>query len=216
MMVKGFMLVKDREEYCRKDGKTGRFYYKKDSDIPYPSVTTVIGQAKSQKFASSSPGPSAHIGTLVHYHILKNYTRELLSLPTNAVYNVPRDEVRGRMARCIKMWKDLELDIKPIAVETALFWDDPYYAGTLDLYGYVNDELYVLDIKTGLSYEPDHSRQAAAYWNAIGREPNVMFVYLDGIVDRNPEQVATIKRYDKKELETAYDDFLDCYVDFRF
>jgi len=208
------MIIKDNSKYYTKENKGSRFYYKNDLDIPYPSVTTIISQQK-QKSAKKNYGtsPSMVIGTLVHYHILKRYSKEILPLPYEPIWNVSRSEVRGRISRCLKMWNDLNLDIRPIAIETALFCNDPRYAGRLDMLAKINNELCLIDLKTGKDY-PNHIMQAAAYWHMLNRKPKVCFIYLDGILDRNPEQKAVVKYFTMEELEKGYEDFLDKYSEF--
>ena len=213
------MIIKDNSRFYTKEGKGGRFYYKNDQDIPYPSVTTIIGQQKEQQFKKrSGSSPAMSIGTLVHYHILKRYSKELLPMPHEAIWGVPRSEVQARIARCLKMWNDLNLQISPIAIETALFCHDPQYAGRLDMLARIGPEkeLFLSDLKTGMQYPKDHAMQASAYWHALNRRPKVMFVYLDGILDRNPEQKAIVKIFTQEELEKGYEDFLDCYVEFQY
>lgn len=221
------MIIKDKSKYFRKQTKVGRFYCKSDQpDIPAPSVTTVIGQQNQTNYKSKGPGPSAHIGTIVHHKILQRYTNNILPVSCDSIWNIPRSEVYGRINRCIQMWNELNLNISPIVVETALFNKDPLYAGTLDLLGKVgcNNELlkihfktglFLLDIKTGLPYD-SHVVQAGAYWHTLRRKPNVIFVYLDSIIDRNPEQKATIRIFTKEELEEGYNTFLDYYVEFEY
>jgi hypothetical protein len=206
------MIIKDKSKYYRQEGKSGRFYVRRiDESIKYPSVTTVISQSKEKKKFSGSP--SATIGTITHYHILKRYSKNLLSLPTESIWNVPRPEIIGRIYRNIKMWNDLNLRIDPIAVETALFCNNPLVAGTLDLLANINGEYTLCDIKTGLYYN-SHPIQASVYWHMLRRKPKVCFIYLDGILDRNPEQKAVVRYFTKEELEIGYEDFLDKYSEF--
>ena len=75
-------------------------------------------------------------------------------------------------------------------------------------------EVTLIDIKTGAQYN-DHIVQASAYWNALNRKPKVAFIYLDGIIDRNPSQLANIHYFSEDELEAGYEIFLDKYVDFK-
>ncbi len=207
------MIIKDKSKYYRQEGKTGRFYIRRaDKSIKYPSVTTVISQDKNKK-RSGGTSPSMTIGTITHYHILKRYSKNLLTLPTESIWNVPRPEIIGRIYRNIKMWNDLHLDIKPIAVETALFCKDPRVAGTLDLLANINGEYTLCDIKTGLYYN-SHPIQASVYWHMLRRKPKVCFIYLDGIIERNPEQKAIVRYFTKSELESGYDQFLDKYSEF--
>jgi len=217
------MLVNDKSAYYRKQTPNGRFYFK--DEIPYPSVTTIIGHKKNTG-KSRGPGPSAHIGTIVHKKILGRYSKNVLPVSCNPIWNIPREEVYGRINRCIKMWNDLHLSIQPFFVETSLFNKNPPYAGTLDMLAKIscnNDlldihfdkALYLLDIKTGKSYD-SHVIQASGYWHALRRKPKVIFVYLDSIIDRNPEQKATIRIFTKEELEEGYNTFLDYYVEFEY
>ena len=206
------MIIKDKLKYYRQEGKLGRFYIRyADETIKYPSVTTVISQSKDKNRYGTSP--SMTIGTITHYHILKRYSKNLLTLPRESVWNIPRSEVIGRIHRNIKMWNDLNLEILPICVETGLFCNDPRIAGSLDLLAYINGEYTLCDIKTG-KYYSSHPLQAAAYWHMLNRKPKVCFIYLDGIVDRNPEQKAIVKYFTQEELEKGYEDFLDKYSEF--
>ncbi len=204
------MLVKDNSKFTVKQSKCGRMYCRKFGEefIEYPSVTTIISGKKS----GGGSSPAMAIGTLVHYHILRRYTTKLLPKPTDHIWNTPRTEVVGRVRRCLNMWEDLNLNIKPICVETALFNHDPRYAGRLDMLAKLDGDLTLLDIKTGMSYD-DHVLQAAAYWHALRRKPQVCFVYLDSIINRNPEQKAHVRYFTISELEKGYDDFLDLYAE---
>lgn len=205
------MLVKDNSKFMVKQSKHGRAYCRKVGEefIEYPSVTTIISGKKS----GGGSSPAMAIGTLVHYHILRRYTTKLLPKPTDHIWNTPRTEVVGRVRRCLNMWEDLNLNIKPICVETALFNHDPRYAGRLDMLAKLDGDLTLLDIKTGMSYD-DHVLQAAAYWHALRRKPQVCFVYLDSIINRNPEQKAHVRYFTISELEKGYDDFLDLYAEY--
>lgn len=208
------MLVKDKSKFYRKATKRGRMYFKiGGDDVPYPSVTNIISSGKEKKYKSFGASPSMVIGTIVHYRILKRYSKNLLPMSTESIWNVKRDDVNLRIARCLQMWNDLNLKIKPFAVETSLFNELPKYAGTLDLFGKINNERYILDLKTGMQYD-SHVIQAGAYWNALKKKPKVMFIYLDSILDRNPEQLAIVRKFTNYELEKGYEDFLDLYIDF--
>ncbi len=207
------MLVKNNEAFKVNTTKNmGRFYIK--DGIHYPSVTTIIHFDEKKKFKGGA-SPSAAIGSIVHYKILRNYAREQLDMPTDPVWRLSADEVHGRINRCLEMWQKLNLDIEPVEVETALFSDDPRYAGRLDMLCYLDGVYSLLDIKTGLSYEPDHSMQAAAYWHALDREPEqVAYIYLDSIIDRNPAQQGKVHIYDKAALLAAFDGFKCKYANY--
>ncbi len=210
------MIIKDSSKYYRVDGKSGRYYCRQvdNEEIRYPSVTTVISQNNGKK-KSGGTSPSAVIGTITHRHILKRYSSKLLPLNLESIWNLSRTEVIGRVRRNLNMWDQLNLSIKPICVETGLFNNNPRIAGTLDLLCRLNGELTLVDIKTGMYYD-SHPLQAACYWHMLKRKPKVCFIYLDSIIDRNPEQQATIKYFTEKELKDGYDTFLERYMDFRW
>lgn len=218
------MLVKNDENIrVNTTPKSGRYYYKFDEklgqEIQYPSVTTVIkfSDISEKKFKNSGTSPSAALGSLVHYKILREYAAMLgkrLDPPTDPVWRLTPQEVYGRINRCLMMWKELNLDIVPIEVETALFSEDPRYAGRLDLLAYIDGVYTLLDIKTGLEY-PEHIEQAGAYWHALDHEPErFMYVYLDSIIDRNPSQKAVIRIHDKNELWEGLDLFKYRYANY--
>lgn len=209
------VLIKNDEKIEVSTTKNGRFYYKfdeKGNRIAYPSVTTVIHFADGRKKSSGSP--AAAIGSLVHYHILKKYTNKKLDFPTDPVWRMSAQDVHGRINRALAMWQQLGLKIEPIEVETALVNEKLRYAGRLDLLGYVNGIFTLLDLKTGVPYN-DHVIQGGAYYNALDDKPDqVMYVYLDSIVERNPKQEGSIRIFNKEELTEGYEEFKRRYVDF--
>ena len=210
------MLIKNDENIKVSTTKNGRFYYKfdeKGNKVTYPSVTTVIHYADGRKKSSGSP--AAAIGSLTHYHILKKYAKKPLEFPTDPVWRMSAEEVHGRINRALAMWQKLNLDFEPIEVETALFNDHPIkFAGRLDLLAKMDGKLVLIDIKTGLPYD-DHVIQGGAYWVALDKEPDqVMYVYLDSIIERNPKQEGSIRIFNKEELTEGYEEFKRRYVDF--
>ena len=88
------------------------------------------------------------------------------------------------------------------------------YAGRMDLLCKLDVDLTLIEIKTGQHYD-DHVIQAAGYWNALRRKPQVAFVYLDSIIDRNPRQQAKLHYFTQSELEEGYNTFLDKYVEYK-
>lgn len=204
------MIIKNNSRFTVDESKQGRFYCL--GDDKYPSVTTVISKKKNEGKPVRTT-PSMSIGTLVHYHILRRYSRELIPLPRDGIYGVKRDEVIERIRRCLDMWEQLNLNISPICVETALFCHEPRYAGRLDLLCRIDGDLTLIDIKTGVPYDT-HIKQAGAYWHALREQPQVAFVYLDSFLDRNPDQKAVLKYFTASELKTGYEEFLNDYIEF--
>ena len=207
------IIISNPNKFWVEESKPGRLYCRKvgSETIKYPSVTTVMSAGSKH---SSGCSPSASIGTIVHYHILRKFTKTPIRLPTEHIWNTTRSEVVGRVRRCLTMWEDLKLPIKPVFAETAIFNETPRYAGRMDLLCKLDGKLTLIDIKTGMHYN-DHVMQAAGYWNALKRKTDVCFVYLDGIVDRNPGQTATIRYFTEDELTEGYEKFLDKYVELK-
>jgi hypothetical protein len=205
------MLIGDESTIGVKSTTFGRFYFRlSDPDDLYPSVTTVLSNPAGK--AKRGGSPSQVLGTLAHYNILNKYKR--LERPTERIFGIPHQEAQDRLTRCVSMWNGLKLCITPVAVEAIVFNERPKYAGRIDLLGNVGNKLVLLDLKTGCEY-PGHNIQGSAYWNALDRVPQeVSFVYLDGIVDRNPEQKAWVRTYEKDQLEEYYATFLDRYINF--
>lgn len=205
------MILIDSNKFWTEQNKASRYYCRRVNGevVKYPSVTTVMSTGEKRNSGSS---PSMSIGTIVHYHILRRYSKYPLKKPTEQIWNINRNEVIGRVRRCLDMWENLDLDIKPICVETAIFNETPLYAGRLDMLAKIDNVITLIDIKTGKQYS-DHIIQAAGYWNALRKRPKVCFIYLDGILDRNPEQKAIVHYFEKQELEEGYEEFLNKYVE---
>lgn len=203
------MIVRDESMFEVMTRPDGRLY--KMNGIYYPSVTTIIRFSDPVK-RNSRPGPAAAIGSIVHYKILRMYARKRLKPPTDPVWKVEPAEVHRRINQCLRMWHELELRIRPLEVETAVFCDDPRYSGRIDMLAEVDGEVTLLDIKTGTHYD-DHVMQAAAYWHALDREPSrAIYVYLDANVERNPNQQAHVKVFEREDLLRGFEGFKERYA----
>lgn len=206
--------INDSKFWTEESKEHGRLYCRKvgTNILKYPSVTTITSVGKKY---SSGTSPSMAIGSMVHFHILKKYAKYNIKLPIDHVWNTPRSETIGRIRRCLNMWDDLNLNIKPICAESVIFWNEPMYAGRIDLLCKLDGDLTLIDIKTGQQYYDSHVVQASGYWNALRRKPQVAFVYLDSIIDRNPSQQAKLHYFTQSELEEGYNTFLDKYVEYK-
>lgn len=206
------LIVEDDTLFQVLNTSYGRYYLK--DNIRYPSVSTILGGGKYKK-SSGSP-PAAAIGSIVHYKILKRYANKILPLPTDPVWNLSREEVLGRISRCISMWDNLELNIEPIYVETTVFSEDVLFAGRMDMVCKLDGVLTLLDIKTGAQY-PSNPIQISGYFHALKEEPEQSaLVYLDSIIDRNPDQEGHVIIHKKPELKEYYNKFLDYYSEFQW
>lgn len=107
----------------------------------------------------------------------------------------------------LKMWNDLNLVFDVVDVES-LYKDDNYrYAGRIDLLGKVNNELTVIDIKTG-GYYPEYIMQLAAYMHLTGVD-NGLIIQIDTDDRRNPELKPRIYGYEKAVLDEAFSRFVE-------
>lgn len=206
------MIIEDDTKFQVLHTPYGRYYLK--DNIKYPSVSTILGGGKYQKSNSSSP--SAAIGSIVHYKILKRYTNKILPLPVDPIWSLSREEILGRISRCISMWNNLELNIKPIYIETTVFSEDVLFAGRMDMVCELDGILTLLDIKTGMQY-PSNPIQISGYFHALDEKPEqTALVYLDSIIDRNPSQEGHVVIHKKPELKEYYNEFLDKYSEFQW
>ena len=182
--------------------------YRRNNEI-YPSVTEIIKRVS--QFKDSKPGPAAHIGTLLHYHILKQY-RELPA-PILQIWGVDEQEVFNRLSNGLQMWRKLNLNFKPIYVEE-IFYDDHFkFAGKVDLLAEIDDDIVVIDLKTGDYYE-EYLLQMAAYSHLTSSD-YAMIIELDLDTQRNPNSEPSIKYFCKDELNSAFRRFLEILEDYR-
>lgn len=185
--------------------KNGYRYYDIDGKY-YAGVTSVTKQISP--FKDSKHGPAAHIGTLAHMHILKNYSKEPLYLPKDMIWNVPEWEVQDKIMNAIKMWKDLDLKYEFIDIESLILNHEYCYAGRTDFTCLDENGVFsVGDIKTGMIYD-DYYPQIAAYCKAVGAEQGIL-VQLDLNHERNKERKGKLIIMDKEKIDKSFEQFLE-------
>jgi hypothetical protein len=158
-----------------------RFYsrYKKY----YPSVSTILNYfPKNQYFYSwlKDTGHNSDIimkqaafeGTQVH-NAIENYldNKEIKWIDDNGVVLYSLD-VWKMILKFTNFWEMNKPQL--ISSEYHLFSDKYEYAGTADLIVKMNDELWLLDIKTSNSIHSSYNLQLASYataWNETHNEP---------------------------------------------
>jgi hypothetical protein len=89
-----------------------------------------------------------------------------------------------------------------------MIWSDKGYGGTIDLVGYINDELYLIDIKTSKAVYPDYSLQIAAYRTGYEERTGKK---IDGMgIVRLDKSTGAFewKEYGSDESQRALDEFL--------
>jgi len=208
------MLVNNHKPMSTYETPYGRYYYfMEEPTTVYPSVSTVVHGGGSKK-RSTYTTPYAAIGTLVHWRILQRYTNERLDIPRDPIHKMKTSEVYRRIDSSLKQWDKLQMRIKPICVERAVFSKIPPVAGRLDMFCYLDGVRTLLDIKTGKEY-PDNPVQISSYVNMLNWSPKqAALVYLDADLERNPEQEGHIKLLNKYDLEVSFGEFKERFVDF--
>ena len=182
-----------------------RIYVNSETKTRYPSVTTITSQRNPFK---GKPGNAAHIGTLIHWHILRQYASGILPAPNVQIWGLSQAEVESRIQRALTMWRDLHFDDQFTFVDVeALVVSDTYrYAGRADGIGMDNSgNISVMDIKTGDFYS-DYWLQGAAYAKATGAT-SCFFVQLDVNDSRNPDQIGQIHHMGSQEIEKHFGEF---------
>lgn len=184
-----------------------RIYVNSETKARYPSVTTITSQNNPFK---GRPGNAAHIGTLIHWHILRQYASGILPAPSVQIWGLSQREVESRIQRALTMWRNLHFDdqFTFVDVEALVVSDVHRYAGRADGIGMDNSgNIAVMDIKTGDFYS-DYWLQGAAYAKATGAT-SCYFVQLDVNDSRNPDQTGVVHYMGNQEIEKHFGAFLE-------
>ena len=157
-------------------------YYRRDIGVYYPSVTYVLSYFPKNKFFESwmkDVGHNADIimrraaeeGTQVHKGIETILNGEELTwIEENGYVNYPTD-VWKMIAKFADFWSTHNPTL--IASECHLFSDTYKFAGTGDIVCTINDENWLIDIKTSNSIHKSFDLQTAAYATAWNETHNV-------------------------------------------
>ena len=102
----------------------------------------------------------ADIGTLTHLMILDYLLGQETDNSDFSINDISKAE------NCFLSYLEWEKghQLKPIVIEKPLVSDKYLYGGTPDFIGYVDDELELMDFKTGNAIFPESFYQLAAYW----------------------------------------------------
>jgi hypothetical protein len=191
----------------------GRRYYVKDG-LRFPSVTTILHHRSEYADRNGGGGNAASLGTLIHYAILKQFSKKPIEMPREMIWRMPAKDVHQKIRKAMLMYRDAGIEFQFEAVESPVFYhdDNVMYAGKFDALGYLDGKKSILDLKTGMSYGY-YPLQMSAYAHATGAIQAVI-VYLDTREDRNPEGVAKVQILDEGDLRTSYEAFKEAYREF--
>jgi len=186
----------------------------------YPSVSTINGWKQKLFGKYWRVGDAANAGTGIHYQIQKYIfdkygvgDKDDLKWPLIDIWNMTEEERRRKLNSSMMMWfsflKD-NPDFRPIKQELSLFSHEKMYAGRIDQYNEIKDELVLLDVKTG-GYWPDYDFQSAGYYQVMVENgykiDKLMLLFLDAHLERNPEQKYKIKVYSMEEIKQNVEGF---------
>jgi genome maintenance exonuclease 1 len=160
----------------------GRFYQRKEG-VYYPSVTTVLSYFPKDRFFETwlkEVGTNADIimrragdeGTQVHTAIesyLKGEEVTWVNQYGSTKYSL---KVWQMILKFVEFWETYKPTL--VASEVHVFSDELQIAGTADLVVEMNDELWLLDIKTSNFLHESYDLQLACYaqaWNECFDKP---------------------------------------------
>ena len=125
--------------------------------------STLESYIGKQKAAQKELEAAAAIGTEAHARC-EWLVRSALNLPVGPEPKVSEKALWASMA-FEDWWK--KVNFKPIRSEQVVFSRIHKFAGTLDILGYVDGLLTIVDIKTGKAIYSEAYLQIAAYWRAL-------------------------------------------------
>ena len=152
-----------------------RRVYKKEEGVYYPSVTTILQYMPKNKFfdnwlkdvghnADLIMRKAAEEGTAVHNaveELIKGNEITWMDEFGNAKYNLTVWQMILKAAEFFQTYKP-----EVIATEEFTFSDQHKYAGTADLVVKMNDQIWLLDVKTSNNLHRSYDLQLAAYAKA--------------------------------------------------
>jgi hypothetical protein len=89
-----------------------------------------------------------------------------------------------------------------------MIWSDKGYGGTVDLVGYIDGALHLVDIKTSKAVYPDYSLQIAAYRTGYEERTGEKIEGMGIVRLDKPTGAFEWKEYGDAEYQSAWDQFL--------
>ena len=146
--------------------------YKTQDGKRVPSVTTILGILNKPALLQwawqcgvdgldyrTVRDTAGDIGTLAHYMILSHLRKQEPDLSEYSQHNIDLAE------NCFLKYLEWEQEhtIEPLLVEEPLVSELYGFGGTIDCLAKVNEELWLVDHKTGKAIYPEMAHQLAAY-----------------------------------------------------
>lgn len=185
------------------------YIFTRINDIRKAGSAEEIGDilAEARKADTAKRDKAADIGSLAHSEC-ERFIRGQITV----------EQANPAVIHMVKALSDWcrQVDFKLFEAEDTVYSDIYQYAGTLDLVGYVNGKLAVIDLKTSSGIYPEMKIQIAAYANAFNemhQSDEVLGKVEEGWVvklakdAKDPKPFETY-RIDKDELELCFNAFI--------
>ena len=153
-----------------------RRVYKRDKDVYYPSVTTILQYMPKNRYFESWLKDVGHNSDIIKNKAAKEGTQvheaaEALVLGEEVTWL--NDQGRAKYSQLVwemilkfaDFWKTHKPEL--IGAEDFVYSDEYQYAGTADLIVKMDGEVWLLDIKTSNSLHKSYDLQLASYAKAI-------------------------------------------------
>lgn len=154
--------------------------YKRSEDVYYPSVTSILQYFPKGKFFEDwlkEAGPSADLikekaakeGSETHNMIERLLKGEELNWIDDFGNATCSEQVWQMTIKFADFWNQVKPEL--IATEKLLFSDNFQYAGTTDLICKIQDEVWMIDVKTSNALYKSYDLQLASYaraWEEMG------------------------------------------------
>ena len=172
-----------------------------------PSVTTImraIPNPQLHAWKSRTPNwqaiaaHAAHIGTKTH-RIIERYLNDE-ALDDLFCHEIVKPFAAFRDWQCTSGFKLVDSE--------RMIWSAKGYGGTVDLVGYINGALYLIDIKTSKAVYPDYSLQIAAYRTGYEERTGEKIEGMGILRLDKPTGAFEWKEYCDTEYQSAWKEFM--------
>ena len=189
-MIKQGMNILEQNEKKRLDFNSqlqqinflDRRVYKRGEGVYYPSVTTILQYMPKNKFFESWLKDVGHNADLIMRRAGKEGTQVheaceqlILGNEVSWIDDYGRAKYSQIVWEMILKFADFWKTYKPelISAEEFVWSDEHKYAGTADIVCKMNDEIWLLDIKTSNSIHKSYDLQLASYAKALGESKGI-------------------------------------------